>query len=310
MSDKTLFRYITNEILCQRIHLFVTAVGKKVATAKNIIPYVLAEKVITIMQHETWTDIEILHQVAALLSIEKIHASIAEKRRKSRVADIEAELRMVRSHHSNPIRYLDIGCSEGQITSAITEELGLTPDNAHACDISLPHHVNPQQSTFTFTQSGSNLLPYTDNSFDLITMFMSAHHFSDLDSMLVETVRVSRPGAFLLMREHDIPVSMEETASAYYDIAHALYACTQIARPPPAECTPEEFMRDYHCPGGFAQYKSIDKWIELLAPYGFQPVTTPHGPLAFSKQPQRKVIRYERDVLFDAAYIMFRLCKK
>ena len=228
-----------------------------------------------------------------------IHTKIKENRKKSRVSDIEVELELVKASkavnadnaantdnaanadnaaiadNAANISYLDIGCSEGNITSAIAEYLHLTPQQAFACDI-MPLKI--ANDSFTFAQSSATALPYDSDSFDFITMFMSAHHFTDIDAMISEVYRVARNGAFLLMREHCLPADKDSSA-AYYDISHAIYACTAIARPLPVENTPEEFMADYHRPGGFAQYRNLEQWTKILESHGFIPVMEPHGPV-------------------------------
>ena len=304
---RTLFDHILDRKTQERVRFFITAVGKRAAASLHTTPDLLAEKVISIMEKSQLSDVEVLQRLFDLfkkvgeppanspanLSANlqanlppSIHTKIKENRKKSRVSDIEVELELVKASkadNANIISYLDIGCSEGNITSAIAEYLHLTPQQANACDI-MPLKI--ANDSFTFAQSSATALPYDSDSFDFITMFMSAHHFTDIDAMISEVYRVARNGAFLLMREHCLPAD-KGSSVAYYDISHAIYACTAIARPLPVENTPEEFMADYHRPGGFAQYRNLEQWTKILEKHGFIPVIEPHGPAAALAGPGR-----------------------
>ena len=124
----------------------------------------------------------------------------------------------------------------------------------------------------TFTRSGPTELPYPDDTFDLITMFMSAHHFTDASAMFKEAHRVSKSGALLLLREHDC---RSEAAQLYYDAVHAFYACVFGE-----EASPEQFTEQYSA-GGFAVYRGQNPWIELAREHGFEMHcdAKPHGPI-------------------------------
>ncbi len=178
-------------------------------------------------------------------------------REKSRVEDSEAEIDLFRSLVTPGFKFLDVGSSEGKITGAIASALGLAKSQANACDIVEP---SAKDDRFTFVRNTATKLPFDDTSFDVITMFMSAHHFLDAGAMLDECKRVARPGAFVLIREHNCG---SPVAGAFYDIAHALYACVLGS-----EATPEEFLAQYEL-GTYARYRSQTEWIKLFAAHGF-----------------------------------------
>jgi len=216
--------------------------------------------------------------------------SAAQSRETSRVRDVEAELALAAAIAATAegYSYLDVGCAEGRITSAVAQRLGLGADHTHACDVS----PQAELAGVTFTQNGAESLPYPDASFDLITMFMSAHHFSDAGAMFAETRRVARAGALLLLREHDC---QSEADMLYYDFVHALYACA-LGR----ESTPEQFIEKYAA-GEFSYYRGRAEWAELAAAHGFEPHPSaePHGPVV------RGVYGTDR---FDTFYALFRAC--
>lgn len=180
--------------------------------------------------------------------------------------------------------YLDVGCSEGRITAAVAEVLGLPPARAHACDIA------PQapSAVFTFAQNAPDALPYPDGTFDFVTAFMAAHHFADAPAVFQEIRRVTRAGARVLIRDHDCT---SEAQRAFYDVVHALYACVLGS-----EMTAAAFVANY-APENFAGYRSKESWIELARECGFAPDESfgAHGP--------RVKGRYAND-RFDSFYAL------
>lgn len=182
---------------------------------------------------------------------------VVKGREKSRLEDVEAEIAIFGSLVAPDFKYLDVGSSEGKITGAIASALGLIKTQAYACDIVEP---TAKDDRFTFVRNTAAKLPFDAAAFNVITMFMSAHHFLDAGAMLDECVRVARPGALVLIREHDCG---SPAAGAFYDIAHALYACVLGT-----EATPEEFLAQY-ASGTYACYRSRAEWIKLFAAHGF-----------------------------------------
>ena len=216
-------------------------------------------------------------------------AQPAKGRETSRLKDVQHELSYIKKFALTKklFSYLDIGCSEGHITAAMVEAIGIPQERAHACD------VVPQQpqAAFTFTLSNNTDLPYESSSFDFITMFMSAHHFAEAGTMFRETRRVARPGSILLIREHDCT---SESMHIFLDIVHALYSCVFGT-----EQTPEEFVALYAA-GGYTHYRRKEDWVQLLDENGFEllPGSPIHGPLIGSK--------YGND-RFNSFYALFRV---
>jgi len=134
-------------------------------------------------------------------------------RSKSRVNDIKHILDLL----PNRCVFLDIGCGEGSITKSITKYLGLPKCCAHAVDIV------PQNSSelYTFSTTNGKALDYESNTFDVVTIFMAAHHFEYPIHMFREIYRVIKPGAMLIIREHDI---IYQEQHVFIDLAHVVYA--------------------------------------------------------------------------------------
>ena len=312
MTDRSLFQSISIPAVEDRLRFFLHSVGKRLAASKKLTPEVCAQHIIDILKNPSLNDIDILTQLATYITMDHPPKKKSTYRQTSRVADIEPELDKVKAVHWNPhqrrlkpsFTYLDIGCSEGKITEAVAEALNLSPSQAYACDIMDNKHN--ERHLYTFQKNTITTLPYQDNAFELMTMFMSAHHFSDVHAMFDEAKRVGRPGAYLIMREHcDSDPANLPMNSAYYNIFHAIYACTTLVKTP-AENTPDSFMEEYHRPGGYATYRSVADWSTIALLHGFVQESESHGPLAWN-QPSKNI--YEKDRLFDATYLWFRLSK-
>jgi len=179
-------------------------------------------------------------------------------RGRSRVRDIEPWLRKVRGAADGaPLRYLDVGCAEASITGAVAAELGLDEDAVYACDVLAPEQLaHKLEVGVQYRQSSQTHLPYGDAEFDLATVFMSAHHFEDAPRFFEEIRRVLKPGAHLILREHDSSVP---GFAAYLDVIHALYS-TVFGD----EMTVDEFVAGYR-----AAYRTDAEWRGLVAGAGF-----------------------------------------
>jgi SAM-dependent methyltransferase len=212
--------------------------------------------------------------------------SAQSERARARIEGIPAfpELAEVRvAARTNPgFCYLDVGSGEGYITSAFAADLGLDRDHAFACD---PVAQAEGAQDYTFVQSDGVGIPFPDGAFDLVTMFMSAHHFEDPSRMFAEAFRVARPGALLLLREHG---KSDPSARLYYDLVHAFYEVV-LTSPAAPEATPASFAARY-ARGPIAVYRVPDEWTRIVAAAGFVPVQT------------SRVLRDR----FDSVYILFR----
>lgn len=95
-----------------------------------------------------------------------------------------------------PVKYLDVGCGNGTITSAIGSKLGAT----ETFGVDILAESSPE---IKYTRLKTNKLPYDSGSIDLVTSLQSLHHVKDLDLMLDEIHRVARSNAVWIVREHD-----------------------------------------------------------------------------------------------------------
>ena len=156
-----------------------------------------------------------------------------------------------------PLSYLDIGCSEGHITSAVAETMGIDPKSAFGVDV-----VNqPPEPAFTFALTNGTTLDFPDATFALETMFMSMHHFRRPTEMFAESRRVAKKGATLIVREHNMS---QPYLALWFDLAHAAYSVIFNA-----EETPEEFAEKYAA-GTYAYYHTRGEWESMLAEAGWK----------------------------------------
>lgn len=156
-----------------------------------------------------------------------------------------------------PFRYIDIGAGDGSITEAIAKDFNLPPGRAIAADIYMPKQTNP---SVEHVLTDGKTLEFGDNMFSLITMFMSAHHFSDPIAMFNEVHRIAMPGATLIMLEHSLD---DWQNKLFYDIIHSVYEINNDNK------SPSDFIATY-IEGKYAQYYTPAKWIAMLKNIGFQ----------------------------------------
>jgi SAM-dependent methyltransferase len=265
----------------KRLDLFLRIIGHHAAKCLGVSVGELADHAIAIMSQDQMSDLEILHMLVSLFS--STTDNPCKTRARSKLAKMKKELKIIGESH--PKMYLDIGCGSGEITEAVANKLGIA--KAYACDVM---NITPGP-TIHFSQCSEDCLLYKSNQFDLITMFMSAHHFTNVHALFREARRVARRGAFLLMREHGV------ADTCYYDIIHALYSCTNIhSNRATTGSTPEKFLQKYTRPEKYAHYNTMHGWINIATRHGFFLVVQPHVD--------------KQDLLFDSVNMLFQLNKK
>ena len=249
------------------------------------------EKEIMKQVHDSHNDVSLLYTLRKML-LKKEEKPETGDRELSRINDLYRELQLVRKKLSPSFRYLDLGCSEGKITKAMIHTLNLHPEQSFACDI----FDQPPDPAFSFTLNTPSHLPYENHQFDFVTLFMSAHHFSHMDEMMKELLRVLKPGGYVLIREHNL---ITPDDSIFYNIIHALYSCVLKS-----EMTPYDFVESFvHAEqtSYYSKYRSISKWVRLFRRYGFKDMNT--GAHGFDD-------RHSRTYKFDQMNGFYQLFQK
>lgn len=140
--------------------------------------------------------------------------------------------------------YLDVGCGDGSISKAVGERVmatRITGVDVYDQEIDGLSYINISESGLA--------LPLEDASCDLVTCFVSIHHF-EKQNLLADIARVLRPGGYLVIREHD--VEPEPDVASFLEMVHWVDA---VAR------NDSDGFRQY-C--GFFAYEDISKTLESL----------------------------------------------
>ena len=113
---------------------------------------------------------------------------------------------------------------------------------------------------FQFCHYEGTTLPYCDNAFDVITIFMALHHIPDTEDFLREVFRVLRPNGLVVIREHDCS---PESIRLFLDVQHGMYArvLNEVVESPDFCTTFQTFFR------------SKAEWVEKMKGAGLEEVT-------------------------------------
>jgi ubiquinone/menaquinone biosynthesis C-methylase UbiE len=152
-------------------------------------------------------------------------------------------------------------------------------DSTHSTDFTHSTNTTQSSNTTNFSNSNSNitcsknsnkirsknyvhhtlenpgLLPYADNSMDLIVAMMSLHHIEKLKSMLNEIKRVLKPGGYFFIREHNV---CTWKLQVILDVVHGFYQKVWPAQPDDSDFSSE-----------FLNYKSAGQWTNIIESAGF-----------------------------------------
>jgi ubiquinone/menaquinone biosynthesis C-methylase UbiE len=75
--------------------------------------------------------------------------------------------------------------------------------------------ITPQADNVTFKLADAEDLPFEDETFDIVTCRIAAHHFTEVFKFVLEAARVLKPGGRLVVMDHDAPA--DERAARYMD---------------------------------------------------------------------------------------------
>jgi ubiquinone/menaquinone biosynthesis C-methylase UbiE len=109
------------------------------------------------------------------------------------------------------IDVLDIGCGNGALLNALSDRLnsGIGVDESSGI-IERARLKNSEISNLRFEIIKGPVLPFPDNSFDVVTSLMSFRYL-DWDPLLAEIKRVTKPGGkFLIVDMVTVPVAFRE----------------------------------------------------------------------------------------------------
>lgn len=98
----------------------------------------------------------------------------------------------------------------GYVRSVIASDFGMTMLGAAQGFITSQNAANVQ-----FCGADAEHLPFADESFDLVTCRIAAHHFGDIYRFALEAARVLKPGGTLAINDHLLP--NDKRAMAYIE---------------------------------------------------------------------------------------------
>lgn len=184
-------------------------------------------------------------------------------RAKSRAKDLRA------LNIPNVKKYVDIGCGNGIITSAIGKTVfNLDKSNIIGTDISHwsgHEHAKEISSEFTFIEmKNPKKIQIESNTVDCVSVFMALHHMTPeiQISIISEIHRILSPGGVLIIREHDCPNKM---IASMINIEHALYEIVLEKLSDPIT-----FSENY-----VGLYRSTRSWNKLFTDMGFETFGNP-----------------------------------
>ncbi|HXT83792.1 MAG TPA: class I SAM-dependent methyltransferase [Verrucomicrobiae bacterium] len=152
-------------------------------------------------------------------------------------------------------KYLDVGCGNGKITAETKKIIDDPETHCVEVDRGLSH----SEIKYHYLDTG-NQLPFEDGYFDLVTAYMSLHHVENLDSMIKELYRVTKPGAILFIKEHDTWNAFD---AMLVDIEHAIFINCLADQPnEKSKNNEKEETEKYFC-----HYKNYWGWGKILEKY-------------------------------------------
>jgi ubiquinone/menaquinone biosynthesis C-methylase UbiE len=189
-----------------------------------------------------------------LYNVSNINKEKLEQRGRKRAKDIKILL----PKEYVPKTFLDIGCGDGSITSAIASMYNISKKKAFGIDQREIKDITDLGFTFHASLDETSDLSFLkDNSIELVTAIMSLHHIKDIKGMMKEIKRVVKPGGYVIIREHDVN---SPDFKIILNIMHGLYA---LVWSNPME--DPDFLETY-----YASYKSEKEWRALFTSFGFQ----------------------------------------
>lgn len=103
--------------------------------------------------------------------------------------------------NSNNKNLVDIGCGNGLLTNKISK---LYNFNKNAYCIETINYLDKSvNDSINFSITDGNKINLNNNLADLTICLLVIHHFTSMDSMIDEIIRITKPNSYLLIYEHN-----------------------------------------------------------------------------------------------------------
>lgn len=211
------------------------------------------------------TSKQVLDYLASKVTPENKRDDKYDKARKqARIRDIENYIGLLDKEKIET--YLDIGCGDGKITSAIGHVLfGLEKKSIIGIDIESwagHEHASSVDDSITFRKIAKpGVFPVESGTIDVITINMVLHHIPEqvFEQTMLEIHRCLKAGGTIFLREHDSPNHMVDSL---INIEHGIFEVVleQLS-------SGEKFQKSY-----YGKYKPRRDWVDMFIAFGFTPL--------------------------------------
>ncbi len=167
---------------------------------------------------------------------------------------------------SKHAKYLDFGGGIGDVSAGIARNEGYKKENCFVTDIQNwmgKENVDDNAKYITYRYLKTNIIPFEDNTFNLITCLQVLHHIPDKMHTLKELNRVLNDNGILVVREHN-STSVEDRT--LIDLEHSLHAYA-------VDQQGEDYLQNYH-----DNYMSKDELDQMMKSVGFVKVNLDYPP--------------------------------
>ena len=154
-----------------------------------------------------------------------------------------------------PTSYLDIGCGNGQITSALMEKWNLSKRNTYGADV---FNRVESDSDFEYLKVSQCSIPLPTETINLTTMLMTLHHEKTPRELLAEVFRVLEPGGQLLIRDHNAETESDKLLFEALDIIYFSLLNDLDDVPVPANYQSMKYWENLAKEIGFSVVQSIN----------------------------------------------------
>lgn len=112
-------------------------------------------------------------------------------------------------------RVLDIGCGNGRLLNMFAEK---STFDGYGTDISteMIKEARKQNPQMSFEVSRCDDLPFSDNTFDIITVCAAFHHFPDIHAFSKEAYRVLKPNGIIYIAEMYYPAIIRILCNPFF----------------------------------------------------------------------------------------------